>query len=341
MGRLRERSPRIWGTVIFLFCFSSGLGAAPAQTFDWKLGPPLTLARSSACAIAVAGHLYVIAGGWSDPYTALTSVEHSVIQADGRPTTWRLTSRLITPRVFLACAILDGYLYAVGGERFQGRQPILLNSVERARIRSDGELDPWEEAPPLSTPRRAPVAISTADAIYVIGGYNGTFLNTIERARRTADGRLGPWELLDSRTTVPRYIHAGLRDGDHLYLLGGHDEVTGMANNRTEWTRIRPDGDLAPWREGPPLTAPRFLSGAALVGRKIYLFGGSTGRVAHPTIERMEIGPGGSPGASGPAGRLSADRSGMAVAQSGERVYLIGGLHQGEALALVEFAHLK
>ena len=315
-------------------------GATAGRGYTWSFGPPLTLARSSACAVTAGSHLYVIGGGWSDPYTALTSAEHSIVGTDGRLSPWHLTSRTKTPRVFLACAELGGYLYAIGGERFANRQPILLNSVERAPVLPDGNLGHWEAVASLNTPRRAPAAVAACNAIYVIGGYNGTFLNTAERARRLPDGSLGPWEILKSKTVIPRYIHNGVLVKERIYLLGGHDEATGMATDRTEWTRILPDGGLAPWREGPRLDSIRFLSASAGLDGRILIFGGSTGRAALPTVEEIGINPDGSPGPVKPGGLLSGERTGAAIARHGRLIYLIGGLDHGEALASVEFTEV-
>jgi hypothetical protein len=308
------------------------------HTTEWQTGPPLVLARSSACAATADNHIYVVGGGWTDAATALTTVEYAVIGPGGRLSDWHLTARMATPRVFLGCVAMNGYLYAIGGERFTELQPMLLPSVERAPILPDGNLGLWEPVESLTTPRRAPVAIAADRAIYVIGGYNGTFLRTIERASLLPDGTLGPWRLLEQTTTMPRYIHAGVRNGNDLYLLGGHDESTGMATNRTEWTRILPTGELAPWKEGPTLSSPRFLTAAAIANHHLYLIGGSTGRQALGTVEASPIQSDGSLGAFSPAGTLTAARSGAAIAAHDLMLYLIGGLIENHAVPTVEYA---
>ena len=327
----------IWGMTALLFSFMAMVGSSAAESTKWHQAPPLRLARSSACTVHVKDHLYVVGGGWLDAFTPLTSVEVADFLPDGRLTAWSLTSRMTTPRVFLSCVELNGFLYAIGGERFKNLQPVLLNSVERAQILPDGHLGRWEPAAPLTTPRRAPVAFAVHDGIYVIGGYNGTFLRSIEHARLLPDGRLGEWKVIESKTVIPRYIHTGVRINDTLYLLGGHDESTGMANNRTEWTRIQPNGELGQWREGPVLLTNRFLSAAISFGKRIYLLGGSTGPRNLDTMEMIGIMPDGSLGTSRPGGNLDQPRSGLAVARQGERVYVIGGLNHGQALSTVMY----
>jgi len=307
----------------------------------WQTAPPLIIARSSGCAVADGTHLYVLGGGWTDAATALTSAEVAVIGAEGRPDGWRLTARMTTPRVFPACVALNGYLYAIGGERFSALEPMLLNSVERAPILPDGDLGLWEPVAPLTTPRRAAAAIAADDMIYVIGGYNGSFLSTTERARLRSDNTPGPWETLTARTTIPRYIHASARDGHAIYLLGGHDETTGMATARTEWARILPDGELTPWTAGPLLQSPRFMAAAAVIDHHLLLFGGSTGRQIVETAEIASIGSTGALNPFASFGAPAAARSGAAIAASGRTVYLIGGLIQNQATQTVEYATLE
>ena len=327
--------------IVLLLCWIPAMACqSHTTTMTWQQGPPLVLARSSACAVTIDHRLYVIGGGWTDAYTALTTVEYATVQADGRLSPWKLTARMVTPRVFHACIVLDGYIYAIGGEQFVDSTPQLLHSVERAPLLADGHLGLWEPVAALTTTRRAPVAIAVPDGIYVIGGYNGAFLDTVEYAALDESGQLSPWSLLDSVTTIPRYIHAGLRRGDSIYLLGGHDETTGMATDRTEWTHIRSPGVLSLWQEGPSLRTERFLSAAALVNEHLYLFGGSTGERIVETVEQTHINPDGTLGTFRPVGLFSPARSGVAVTTYEQTVYLIGGLAGGQAVPSVDYAEL-
>lgn len=326
--------------LLALLCLA-GAACHPTPRFTaWRTAPSLIIARSSGCAAAVGSTLYVLGGGWTDATTALTSVEFAAIGPAGRPDAWHLTARMTTPRVFPACVALNGYLYAIGGERFSATAPILLNSVERAPILPDGNLGLWETAARMTTPRRAPTAIAAGNAIYVTGGYNGRFLSTTERARLQADSTLGPWELLAGKTTMPRYIHAAARDGQTIYLLGGHDESTGMATNRTEWARILPGGHLSSWVAGPTLRSPRFLAAAAILNRQLFLFGGSTGRQSVEQAETAAIRKDGTLGPFSPLTVSPAARSGEAAATDGRTIYLIGGLLQNQATQTVVYATL-
>lgn len=335
----RMQTTRSAGTICLLLAALSGSACTPSPAaVVWHPGPQLMMARSSACAVMADHRLYVLGGGWTDALTALTTVEFSTVQANGQLSPWRLTARMSTPRVFLGCAVLNGYVYAIGGETFSGATPVLLPTAERARLLPDGHLGLWEPVASLTTPRRAPLAIATDRSLLVIGGYNGTFLRTVERARVAPDGTLMSWTVLTQQTIMARYVHAGARDSDALYLFGGHDEATGMATARTEWTRLLPGDELAPWTEGPVLNSPRFLSAATVIDGRLYLFGGSTGRQPLDTIEETALQPDGQPGAFRTVGRLSPPRSGSAAVASGATVYVIGGLINSQAVATVDYA---
>ena len=104
----------------------------------------------------------------------------------------------------------------------------LLRSVERAEIRADGSLGPWhKETQLLNYPRRCAKVVAEGDYLYAIGGFGGTLFDSVERARFNADGSLGPWQLMETKLTMPRYIHAVAERGDYLYLLGGHEQQGG------------------------------------------------------------------------------------------------------------------
>ena len=72
-----------------------------------------------------------------------------------------------TRRSSVGLAVLNGYLYAVGGYDGVARQ--CLNSVERY----DPEADAWSSVEPM-TQRRSGAAVAVLEnMLYAIGGHNG------------------------------------------------------------------------------------------------------------------------------------------------------------------------
>ena len=120
----------------------------------WKAQPAFHLPRRALAAAASASHVYVL-GGMDNDNHYVAQVEYAPIRADGSLGEWRFTSPLGEPRFYLAAAIVDDYLYAIGGANGQrGQDNIPSATVERAAIKDDGSLSPWQRVSYLTTPRR-------------------------------------------------------------------------------------------------------------------------------------------------------------------------------------------
>ena len=80
---------------------------------------------------------------------------------------WVNVASMSTRRSSVGLAVLNGYLYAVGGYDGVARQ--CLNSVERY----DPEADEWSPVEPM-TQRRSGAAVAVLEnMVYAIGGHNG------------------------------------------------------------------------------------------------------------------------------------------------------------------------
>jgi hypothetical protein len=295
--------------------------------------------RTGAKAVALNGRVYVIGGGKGvpGPDTIHPSVEYATMNDDGSLEPWKMASPLNTPTMFLAAVASGGILYAVGGEYFPEGRMKLLNTVERAEVRSDGSLGPWIPCAPMNTPRRSPTSVVVDGHLYAIGGYNGTFLRTVERARILPDGGLGAWEYVPQLLTMPRYIHGGAARGNRIYVLGGHMEESGRGSGAAEWTSVGPDGVLAPWNVTNPLNQPRFLAGSAAADRLLFIVGGYDGGYLD-SVEIAEFGPDGGLADWRQTTPLSTPREGAAVAVIEENIYVMGGSNQGMYLKTVAHA---
>lgn len=305
----------------------------------WKEEAPLLVPRTGAKAVAAQGRIFVIGGGEGipGPQTIHKTVEYTRIRPDGSVEAWKMASEMKTPRMFLAVAESRGVVYAVGGEFFPGGRMRLLNSVEWARIGSDGRLGPWMEGSPMLTPRRSPTTTVVGDYLYVMGGYNGTFLRTVERARIGPGGEPGPWELVPELMASARYIHGGAVHRDRIYVVGGHLMESGRGSSGAEWTTVYPDGRLNAWTPTSPLIQPRFLAGSTATDEFIFVVSGYDGRYLD-SVERAQILPDGNLGPWKETTPLPTPREGPAVASHGRTLYVIGGSNQGDYLKSVERA---
>ena len=93
---------------------------------------------------------------------------------------WVNVASMSTRRSSVGLAVLNGFLYAVGGYDGVARQ--CLNSVERY----DSEADEWSPVEPM-TQRRSGAAVAVLEnMVYAIGGHNGPDIRkSVERYERT------------------------------------------------------------------------------------------------------------------------------------------------------------
>ncbi len=312
----------------------------PPALGPWQELSPLLQPRRALAAAATATHLYAV-GGMDAAGRYVAEVEYAPILPDGRLGPWRRTSALREPRFYLGAAVLSDYLYAVGGAtgpRGGGNLPSA--AVERARIRPDGTLGPWERAGWLTRPRRGLQLLAWGDRLYAIGGYDGRFLRSVESARLRPDGTLGPWRELPGGL-ASRYIHAAAAAGGHLYLLGGHRrDGMRLAEPSVE---SAPLGELGPgpWRLLPAPAEPRLLAVAFALGGRLYLAGGHDGRRRLARVDQAVIRPDGTlgPWTAGPP--LRHPRAAAAAATAGRWAYVLGGMGPEGPLASVEGAPLN
>jgi Kelch motif len=307
---------------------------------SWQPQPAFNLARRALAAAASATHVYVI-GGMDNGNRYVAQVEYASIHADGSLGKWRFTTPLSEPRFYLAAAILDNYLYAIGGANGQrGQDNIPSATVERAAFRPDGSLGPWQRVAYLTTPRRGLQTAVYRNHIYAIGGYDGVFLKSVERADVRQDGTLTPWQLDPEQAVVDRYIHSAASLGDKLYLLGGHEQnPEAISYGDVEMTRINTDGGLQPWEiQKTILKTPRFIAAAFAMNRFIYMLGGHDGRNRLRSVEMAPLDDQGRVGPWSFTTPLHDERSATALAVHGDNVYVFGGMGVGGALNSVEMA---
>jgi N-acetylneuraminic acid mutarotase len=127
--------------------------------------------RSGFGIVVLNDELYVVGG--NDGETILTTFER-LSQYDN---TWKRLDGLNEGRDELAVTVgRDSKIYAIGG--FGGSESTCLRSVERY----DTVTRRWEFTRPMQIPRRALSAVTLADGIYAIGGFDGqNYLNSVEK----------------------------------------------------------------------------------------------------------------------------------------------------------------
>ncbi len=209
-----------------------------------------------------------------------------------------------------------------------------------------GPTDPATDpacAPPAITFARSPIAIDPprdhhftavhevagVPYLYVMGGEQEDFaivLADIQRARIADDGSLGAFE---PAGTIPNGIAGSgfAVVGEDIVLFGGVAGPQGIQTNAIQSARFGADGKITEWKTAASTLPFRVMhSSSVVVGRDVYVFGGTTGTSATTISAKVTVNADGTLTPLATLKALSPGRSHQAafVAQGG--VYLVGGL---------------
>lgn len=228
-------------------------------------------------AVVYGGYLYVLGGITADttPLTYSGEVKRLALRADGTPDgSWVNQTPLPFPRAGFGTFALDGYLYVVGGEDGGG----LRADVLRAPLLGSGAVGAWETVPEFALPERITEAAVAAVAgrMVVAFGRRGTTpapSGNIHSAPLYSGGDLG--QAATDGPVTARYQHASVIHGRRVFYIGG---TTTAAINLVEASDVALDGTPSPVTGSPAwhLLADRSAHAAAVVGDRIYVFGGNS-----------------------------------------------------------------
>lgn len=300
----------------------------PSWDYQWQEQPPLQTARRALAATASGDYLYAL-GGVDAVGQYVNTVEFAHVLSDGRLEPWQFTTPLPAGRIYHAAVVVQGDLYIAGGGQGElGDNNTPVASVEKAHILAAGQLGAWQSVSPLTTPRRGLQVVAYRDALYAIGGYNGSFLKSVERAQVSSQGALSAWQLEPAHAVVDRYIHSATQLGDALYLLGGHVQGSQrMSYGDVEMARIGEQGHVLTWSvEKTNLRAARFMAAAFALGQHLYMLGGHSGGNRLASVEFAPVERGAHVGLWRLTTALPIGRSATAVATHGADVYVLGGV---------------
>jgi N-acetylneuraminic acid mutarotase len=235
---------------------------------QWKQASPAPEALHHLGVAAVDGKIYVV-GGFAKSFRERAPVD-SAWQYDPAADRWERRAPLPTPRGALAVAVIEGKLYAMGGERFSAAgskekyEPVADVAVY------DPKSDKWEVLLPMRQKRDHLVAGAINGRIYAASGRerpNYRLRNTEEYNPETRAWR--------DRAPMPsgRSGGAGAVLNNRLYVFGGEgneQNPLGVFNQAEAYDPAR-----NAWTKLPPMPLPRHALVAVAVGNKIYLPGGS------------------------------------------------------------------
>ena len=306
------------GLGMFQSSFDQGDGAQQTTT--------LVTTRSGHTSQVTGSSVFVLGG--TDGRGDLSSVERAGINADGSLAPFATISgvSLVTAREAHTTVLIGQYLYVIGG--LGNGSP--LNSIERATVGPDGSLGRFAIVPgvELTVPRQGHTSLVIGNYLYVLGGFNTSSLNSAERAIINIDGSLNPFEAVSGVTLVgARHGHTTAIVGNTLYTIGGERGNTTLQD--VERATINADGSLGPFSvvAGASLMDARSGHATSLIGKALYVFGGTRSNTALSSVERAPLASDGTlaPFAVVPGIRLTTARHDYATAEIGNYLYVLGG----------------
>ena len=234
---------------------------------EWKVEPEvMTMQRYVNGVKKMHGAAYIIGGHDATGGGGITAVEWSRFDKAGVLQKWKATSPLKTGRYALGTAVYGDYLYAAGGQTGAD----YLGSIEKTKVRADGELDAWESTTPLPQPRAAFGMIVYKDKVYVIGGSNrGGTLYTVGYATLNDTGEIGFWGSAQQADTYNALAEAAkARSAEHVVETEGVVKEV-MQTGTYTYLQVRKSDGSTEWVAGPKLEVAvdsrvRYSSGTAM-----------------------------------------------------------------------------
>lgn len=251
--------------------------------------------------------------GTANPTTVLHSgavgIRDTQISGGG----WSTKAPMPTARGFLASGVVNGILYAVGGETCS---ICVLETVEAY----DPASNTWSTKALIPTPRGGLAAGVINGILYAVGGVdaNGLVLSTVEAYDPTTD----TWATKASMPKARWGLAAGVVNGI-LYAVGGSASAN-YPTRSTKSTVFAYDPVTDTWSEKASMPKARFGLAVAVVKGKLYAVGGNNYRGNMNTVQAYD------PATNTWATRASIPmpRTELAASVVNGRIFVVGGCNE-------------
>ncbi|MCA9284203.1 MAG: hypothetical protein KDA22_03240 [Phycisphaerales bacterium] len=258
---------RVSAFLVWLMLQAAGPASVPRPADQPTVGPPQRIGHVA----QVVGSTLVVAGGIENVGGAKPL--NRVDRLDLGTGQWSLGTPLPTPRVFAASAVLDGWIYVVGGlEANQLKGDACSAVVERY----DPVRDLWERLPPMPTARSRFAACSLDGRLVTVGGLvsgpggqaNAAVVEALDPVERV-------WTRLPG-LPVPIHAHAAAVFQGRMWVVGGFEldvEHNGAleASNKVYSLALEEPA----WHREPDLRHPRGWCTALVDGGTLLVAGGA------------------------------------------------------------------
>jgi len=231
---------------------------------------------------------------------------------------WMKLRNLPMPRSGLACCVIQGLVYVIGGRNNTLESSLDLATCERYNPMSNQ----WDACKSMSVPRNR-VGVGVIDnEMYAVGGSKGTdHQNTVEKYSPTEDA----WQTCASMKTSRIGVGCAVANR-MLYAVGGFDGRHRLSSVE----RYHPENNE--WCFVQSMLTPRSGAGVVSVGKYIYAIGGYDGKEQLNSVERYNI----RENCWVKVASMKHRRSALTVAVYDKKIYAIGGYDGSVFLSSIE-----
>ncbi len=285
--------------LLIIFALSVNYAFSQFQQQELEFGTPqkidsFTGQRVSHESIVINNYLYVMGGYlWANSKgTVYNDVQFTYLDSGSLNLKWKKTADMNNRRTGLAVTSYNGFIYAIGGsdENFQP-----LNSIEFAKVNSDGTISEWRTSPNhLNISRSnlsAGVFVSKTGRVYLYAiagvaqvGNQTIHFPSVEFAEINKDGSISGWTMAPYEMKGGRSAPAGILYKDKLYVFGGWGDILfDDVFSDVQYTEIDSIGLLNPWHTSPfnlRMRSYGHYSVVAEIGKLVYILivGGTLGQ---------------------------------------------------------------
>jgi len=234
-------------------------GSSVVEIYDtpanqWRPGPPVPIPIHHPMVAAVGSKVYV-AGGYTEP--GFTPVANT-FELDTDTMKWTQKADMPSPRGAGAAVAHNGKIYVIGGERG--------TTVADTAV-FDPDMNSWTQLAPMPTPRNHHGAAVIRGRIYVVGGRPDNLA-----VNEAYDPLTNRWTTRMPMPTARSGI-AVAAIGNFLFVFGGEGNPASSFGTFPQHEAY--NADLDSWSTLEPMPQPRHGIGAAAVGNRVFIPGGS------------------------------------------------------------------
>lgn len=263
--------------VLLVLCKTTLLHAESAELGIWRNAAPSLEKRTEIAAATLDGKIYAV-GGFSQPTLSNVldfAISRTVEVYDPATDTWAETTPLPEGRHHAGIAVMDGYLYVIGGFTKGGL------SVWRAvatLYQYNSATQTWRELASMPSARGALGVAVHQGRLYAVGGYDGA---KNSNAVEVYDPQANTWKSVATLPTA-RDHHAVVTAGDKIYAIGGR---TGLNYRKNMAVVEQYDPTINQWQTRASMPTARSGIAAGVIDGRIYVVGGESGEGTFNTHE--------------------------------------------------------